>query len=235
MFNFFDLGKIFEISSRSTKYVFFLFIIVLIIGLTEALFLSPEDYKQSHSVRIMYVHVPAAWMALGIFSMITFLSVGTFIFKNKNFFLISKSLAPSGFIFNIIALITGSLWGKPTWGTWWAWDARITSMLILALFYFMYLLSWRIIENKNNAIKISSLIIIVGAINVPIIKFSVNWWNTLHQGPSLKIMSDTTIHSSMLIPLGIMTAAFALFSLLIFLMKFNTEMIRIKNKGLDRL
>ena len=235
MFNFFDVGKIFEISSRSTKYVLFLFIIVLVIGLTEALFLSPEDYKQSHSVRIMYVHVPAAWMALGIFSMMTFLSVGTFIFKNKNFFLISKSLAPSGFIFNIIALITGSIWGKPTWGTWWAWDARITSMLILALFYFMYLLSWRIIENKNNAIKISSLIIIVGAINVPIIKFSVNWWNTLHQGPSLKIMSDTTIHSSMLIPLGIMTAAFALFSLLIFLMKFNTEMIRIKNKGLDRL
>jgi len=235
MFNFFNLGKIFEISSKSTKHVFVLFIIVLTIGLTEALFLSPEDYKQSHSVRIMYVHVPAAWIALGIFSMMAFLSVGTFIFKNKNFFLISKSLAPSGFIFNIIALITGSIWGKPTWGTWWAWDARITSMLILALFYFMYLLSWRVIENKNNAIKISSLIIIVGAINVPIIKFSVSWWNTLHQGPSLKIMSDTTIHSSMLIPLGIMTAAFALFSLLIFLMKFNTEMIRIKNKGLDRL
>ncbi len=235
MFNFFNLGKIFEISSKSTKYVFVVFIIVLTIGLTEALFLSPEDYKQSHSVRIMYVHVPAAWMALGIFSMIALLSVGTFIFKNKNFFLISKSLAPSGFIFNIIALITGSIWGKPTWGTWWAWDARITSMLILALFYFMYLLSWRIIENKSNAIKISSLIIIVGAINVPIVKFSVNWWNTLHQGPSLKIMSDTTIHSSMLIPLGIMTAAFALFSLLIFLMKFNTEMIRVKNKGLDRL
>ena len=235
MFNFFNLGKIFEISSRSTKYVFVLFIIVLTIGLTEALFLSPEDYKQSHSVRIMYVHVPAAWMALGIFSIIAFLSVSTFIFKNKNFFLISKSLAPSGFIFNIIALITGSIWGKPTWGTWWVWDARITSMLILALFYFMYLLSWRIINNKNKAIKISSLIAIVGAINIPIIKFSVNWWNTLHQGPSLKIMSDTTIHSSMLIPLGIMTAAFALFSLLIFLMKFNTEMIRIKNKGLDRL
>ena len=235
MFNFFNVGKIFEISSKSTKYVFVVFIIVLTIGLTEALFLSPEDYKQSHSVRIMYVHVPAAWMALGIFSIMTFLSIGTFVFKNKNFFLISKSLAPSGFIFNIIALITGSIWGKPTWGTWWAWDARITSMLILALFYLMYLLSWRIIENKNNVIKISSLIIIVGAINVPIIKFSVNWWNTLHQGPSLKIMSDTTIHSSMLIPLGIMTAAFALFSLLIFLMKFNTEMIRIKNKGLDRL
>ena len=235
MFNFFNLGKLFQITSRSTKYVFVLFIIVLTIGLSEALFLSPEDYKQSHSVRIMYVHVPAAWMALGIFSMMTFLSVGTFIYKNKKFYLVSKSLAPSGFIFNIIALITGSIWGKPTWGTWWAWDARITSMLILALFYFMYLLSWKIIENKNTVIKISSLIVIVGAINLPIIKFSVNWWNTLHQGPSLKIIGDTTIHSSMLIPLGIMTAAFALFSLLIFLMKFNTEMIRIKNKGLNRL
>ena len=235
MFNFFNLGKLFQITSRSTRYVFVLFIIVLTIGLSESLFLSPEDYKQSHSVRIMYVHVPAAWMALGIFSMMTFLSVGTFIFKNKKFYLISKSLAPSGFIFNIIALITGSIWGKPTWGTWWAWDARITSMLILALFYFMYLLSWKIIENKNTVIKISSLIVIVGAINLPIIKFSVNWWNTLHQGPSLKIIGETTIHSSMLLPLGIMTAAFALFSLLIFLMKFNTEMIRIKNKGLDRL
>ena len=235
MFKFLEPNKIFSITSKATKYVLFLFIVVLSVGLTEALILSPEDYKQSHAVRIMYVHVPAAWITLGIFSSITFLSILGYIFKIKNFFLIAKSLAPSGFIFNIIALITGSIWGKPTWGTWWAWDARITSMLILALFYFMYLLSWRIIENKSNAIKISSLIIIVGAINVPIVKFSVNWWNTLHQGPSLKIMSDTTIHSSMLIPLGIMTAAFALFSLLIFLMKFNTEMIRIKNKGLDRL
>ena len=235
MFKYFEPNKIFSVTSKAPKYVLGAFIIILSIGLTEALILSPEDYKQSHSVRIMYVHVPAAWMALGIFSMMTFLSVGTFIFKNKKFYLVSKSLAPSGFIFNIIALITGSIWGKPTWGTWWAWDARITSMLILALFYFMYLLSWKIIENKNTVIKISSLIVIVGAINLPIIKFSVNWWNTLHQGPSLKIMGETTIHSSMLIPLGIMTAAFALFSLLIFLMKFNTEMIRIKNKGLDRL
>ena len=108
-------------------------------------------------------------------------------------------------------------------------------MLILALFYLIYLLSWKVIENKDRAIKISSLIAIIGAINIPIIKFSVNWWNTLHQGQSIKILSDSTIHSSMLLPLFIMTAAFALFSLLIFLMKFNTEMIRIKNKGLDRL
>jgi len=197
--------------------------------------LSPEDYKQSEAVRIMYVHVPAAWISLGIFSSITVLSISGFIFKNKNFFLISKSLAPSGFVFNIIALVTGSIWGKPTWGTWWAWDARITSMLILALFYALYLISWRIYENEEKVFKISTFITILGIINVPIIKYSVDWWNTLHQPASINILSKSSIHSSMLYPLLIMTAAFALFSLLIFLMKYNTELIKIKNKGLDRL
>ena len=235
MFKLFETNKIFKITSKAPKYVLFLFIVVLSVGLVEALIISPEDYKQSDAVRIMYVHVPAAWISLGIFSSITLLSICGFVFRNKNFFLISKSLAPSGFVFNIIALVTGSIWGKPTRGTWWAWDARITSMLILALFYLIYLLSWKVIENKERAIKISSLIAIIGAINIPIIKFSVNWGNTLHQGQSIKILSDSTIHSSMLLPLFIMTAAFALFSLLIFLMKFNTEMIKIKNKGLDRL
>ena len=120
MFKFFEPNKIFQITSRAPKYVLFLFVVVISVGLTEALFLSPEDYKQSDAVRIMYVHVPSAWISLGIFSSITLLSISGFIFKNKNFFLISKSLAPSGFVFNIIALVTGSIWGKPTWGTWWA-------------------------------------------------------------------------------------------------------------------
>jgi heme exporter protein C len=236
MFKSFEPNKIFAITSKAPKYVLFLFIIVLTIGLTEALILSPEDYKQSDAVRIMYVHVPAAWISLGIFSSLALLSVGSFIFKNKNFALIAKSLAPSGFAFNIIALVTGSIWGKPTWGTWWAWDARITSMLILALFYGMYLLAWRIYEDKDQVIKITSLIAILGVVNVPIIKFSVDWWNTLHQPASINILStNIAIHPSMLAPLGIMTAAFALFSLLIFLMKYNTELIKVKNKGLDRL
>ena len=230
MIKFFEPNKIFIITSRATKYVLFLFIVVLSIGLAEALILSPEDYKQSHAVRIMYVHVPAAWTALGIFSVLTLFSIGSFIFKNKHLALISKSLAPSGFVFNIIALVTGSIWGKPTWGTWWAWDARITSMLILLLFYGMYLLAWRIYEDKDYVVKITSMIAILGAINVPIIKFSVDWWNTLHQSSSINILSDTTVHVSMLIPLGIMTAAFALFSLLIFLMKYNTELIKLKIK-----
>ena len=235
MFKFLEPNKIFLITSKAPKYVFFIFIIVLSIGLVEALFLSPEDYIQSHSVRIMYVHVPSAWISLGIFSLIALLSVGCFIFKNKNFSLIAKSLAPSGFVFNVIALVTGSIWGKPTWGTWWAWDARITSMLILALFYSMYILAWRIYDKKEQVIKITSIIAIVGVINVPIIKFSVDWWSTLHQNSSVNILSETSIHPSMLVPLLIMTAAFILFSLLIFLMKYNTELIKIKNKGLDRL
>ncbi len=235
MFKLFEPNKIFKITSKAPKYVLFLFIVILSVGLVEALVLSPEDYKQSDAVRIMYVHVPAAWISLGIFSSITLLSICGFIFKNKNFFLISKSLAPSGFVFNIIALVTGSIWGKPTWGTWWAWDARITSMLILALFYAMYLIVWRIYDKEEKVYKISTFITILGIINVPIIKYSVDWWNTLHQPASINILSKSSIHPSMLYPLLIMTAAFALFSLLIFLMKYNTELIKIKNKGLDRL
>ena len=232
---FFNQNKILNLSFRSQKIILIFFLLILSIGLFEALVLSPEDYLQGDAVRIMYVHVPAAWMSLGIFSFIAFLSILVFIFKNKNFILIAKSIAPSGFIFNIIALVTGSIWGKPTWGTWWAWDARITSMLILALFYLMYLMAWRIFENKNYVLKVTSLIAIFGSINVPIVKFSVDWWSTLHQPASVNLISETTIHSSMLIPLCIMTAAFVLFSLLIFLMKYNTELIKIKNKGLDRL
>ena len=235
MFKHFEPNKIFKITSKAPRYVLFLFIVVLTVGLVEALIISPKAYKQSDAVRIMYVHVPAAWISLGIFSSITLLSICGFVFRNKNFFLISKSLAPSGFVFNIIALVTGSIWGKPTWGTWWAWDARITSMLILALFYAMYLIVWRIYDKEEKVYKISTFITILGIINVPIIKYSVDWWNTLHQPASINILSKSSIHSSMLYPLLIMTAAFALFSLLIFLMKYNTELIKIKNKGLDRL
>ncbi len=235
MLNNFRPNRVFIITSKAPKYVLAVFIIVITIGLIEALIISPKDYIQSDSVRIMYVHVPSAWISVGIFSLISILSFGTLFFKNKTFPLIAKSLAPSGLVFNIVALVTGSIWGKPTWGTWWAWDARITSMLILALFYLMYILAWRIYEDKNQVNKITSLIAIIGLINVPIIKFSVDWWSTLHQPASVNLLSKTTIHPSMLIPLIIMTAAFALFSLLIFLMKYNTELIKIKNKGLDRL
>ena len=235
MLNFFKKTNFFLVTEKTQKNIFFIFVVVLSIGLLEALILSPEDYLQSHSVRIMYVHVPSAWISLGIFSIIGILSFISFIIKNKNFPIISKSLAPSGLVFCIIALVTGSIWGRPTWGTWWAWDARITSMLILSMFYMLYILAWRIFDKKNHVNKITSIIAILGLINIPIIKFSVVWWSTLHQPSSVKLLEKTSIHSSMLVPLLLMTAAFALFALLIFLMKYNTELIKIKNKGLDRL
>ena len=183
----------FKLVRKSQKIVLSLFLIVLMLGLFEALILSPEDYLQGDSVRIMYVHVPSAWISLGIFSLMAALSIMVIIFKNKLFFLIAKSLAPSGFVFSLIALVTGSIWGKPTWGTWWAWDARITSMLILCIFYLMYLIAWRIFESKDYVTKITSFIAILGFINIPIIKFSVDWWSTLHQPSSVNIFSEIII------------------------------------------
>ncbi len=231
----FEPNKIFVITSKAPKYVLGLFFIIVFIGLIEALILSPEDYLQSHSVRIMYVHVPSAWISLGTFSAIAVLSFLILFFKNKPSILIAKSLAPAGLVFSIIALVTGSIWGKPTWGTWWAWDARITSMLILCLFYFIYIIAWRIYQDTEKVNKVTSFIALIGAVNLPIVKYSVDWWSTLHQPASVSVFEKTSIHHTMLIPLALMTAAFALFSLLIFLMKYNTELIKIKNKGLDRL
>ena len=231
----FEPNKIFVITSKAPKYVLGLFFIIVFIGLIKALILSPEDYQQSHSVRIMYVHVPSAWISLGTFSAIAILSFLILFFKNKPSILIAKSLAPSGLVFSIIALVTGSIWGKPTWGTWWAWDARITSMLILCLFYFIYIIAWRIYQDTEKVNKVTSFIALIGAVNLPIVKYSVDWWSTLHQPASVSLFEKTSIHHTMLIPLALMTAAFALFSLLIFLMKYNTELIKIKNKGLDRL
>ena len=228
MFKYFEPNKIFSITSRAPKYVLFLFVIILTVGLIEALVLSPEDYKQSHSVRIMYVHVPAAWICLGIFSMITFLSVIGYIFKIRNFFLISKSLAPSGFVFSVIALVTGSIWGKPTWGTWWAWDARITSMLVLSIFYVLFILAHKLIEKEDKAIKVSNIIAVTGLINIPVIRYSVDWWNTLHQPSSISLTSAPTIHYSMLVPLVIMFFAMVIYSLIIFLMKYKIEVIKFK-------
>ena len=235
MFTFFQSDKFLFFCLKYQKLIFYFFVSLLVLGLGEGLIVSPQDYVQGNSVRIMYVHVPSAWISLGTFSVIGILSIFSFIFKIKNFLIICKSLAPSGLVFNLIALVTGSIWGKPTWGTWWAWDARITSMLILFLFYFIYLVSFSLFKKSKNLNKISSIIAILGLINIPIIKFSVEWWSTLHQPSSVKILSETSIHNSMLLPLLIMTASFALFSLLIFLMKYNTELIKLRNKRLDRL
>ena len=212
-----------------------LLVILLPIGLIYSLWVSPSDYIQGDSVRIMYVHVPSAWISLMCYALIGFLSIINFLFKNKNFYLINKSLAPLGFIFTLIAIVTGSLWGQPTWGTWWVWDARLTSMLVLAFFYLVIILTYKLISNFELSNKLASLIAIIGLINLPIIKFSVDWWSTLHQSASIKISSSTTIHASMLLPLLLMFIVLMMYSALIFLMKYKTEIIKIKFKGLDRL
>ena len=234
MFKFFSSSNVYFIIEKLIKFINSIFFLILIIGLTFALVLSPPDYIQGDSVRIMYVHVPAAWLGLACFSFITLLSVLNFIFKIKNFFFINKSIAPIGLLFTCLAIITGSLWGQPTWGTWWVWDARLTSMLVLMLFYIFYILVFKIIKKEDVIIKISSIVAIIGSINLPVIKYSVEWWATLHQPASIKITGSSTIHPSMLLPLMAMLLVFLLYAALIFLMKYKTEIIRIKKKNIKR-
>ena len=228
MFKNFFPNKILSISNKFINGLIILMISIILIGLAYSLFLSPEDYIQGDSVRIMYVHVPSSFIALGIFACIGTGSILSLVFKIKFMPLMAKSLAPIGTIFTLISIVTGSLWGKPTWGIWWVWDARLTSMLVLLLFYLAYLLTWKFIKNFERANKISSIIGIVGLINLPIIKYSVNWWSTLHQPSSITLTSAPTIHHTMLVPLIIMLAGMILYSLLIFLMKYKTELIKYK-------
>ena len=235
MFNLFNNTNIFIWIEKLINFINSIFFVLLLIALSFALIFSPPDYLQGDSVRIMYVHVPAAWIGLASFSCIALLSIFNFIFKIKNFTLITKSIAPIGLMFTCLAIVTGSIWGQPTWGTFWAWDARITSMVILALFYLMYIATHKLIVEREKANKISSIIAGLGLINIPIIKYSVEWWNTLHQPASINITGTSTIHSSMLTPLLLMFFVLILYCALIFLMKYKTEIIRIKKKNLKRL
>ena len=235
MFNFINNSNIFIWIERLTNFINSIFFVLLLAALSFALILSPPDYLQGDSVRIMYVHVPAAWIGLASFTCIAFMSIVNFIFKIKYLTLITKSIAPIGLMFTCIAIVTGSIWGQPTWGTFWVWDARITSMSILALFYVMFIAIQKLISEEDRANKISSLIAAVGLINIPIIKYSVEWWSTLHQPASIKISGSSTIHSSMLTPLLLMFLVLILYCALIFLMKYKTEIIRIKKKNLKRL
>ena len=235
MFDLLNPSKIFNWIEKLISFINSIFFILLIIALMFALLLSPPDYLQGDSVRIMYVHVPSAWIGLASFTSIALLSILSFIFKIKNLNLITKSIAPIGLLFTCLAIVTGSLWGKPTWGTWWAWDARITSMMVLSIFYILFILSHKLIEQEDKAIKVSNIIAIIGLINVPIIKYSVDWWNTLHQPSSIKLDGTSAIHSSMLLPLMLMLLVLLLYCALILLMKYKTEIIRIKKKNIKRI
>ena len=235
MFDLINPSRIFSWIEKLINFINSIFFIFLIVALTFALILSPPDYLQGESVRIMYVHVPAAWIGLSSYTCIALLSILNFIFKLKNLNLITKSIAPIGLTFTCLAIITGSLWGQPTWGTWWAWDARITSMVVLTVFYILFILSHKLITQEDNANKISSIIAIFGLINIPIIKYSVDWWNTLHQPASIKFDGSSTIHTSMLVPLVLMLLVLLLYCALIFLMKYKTDIIRVKKKNIKRI
>ena len=221
-------NKILLLNSNIINILIFFLIIFLVIGLIYSLAISPPDYIQGDSVRIMYVHVPSSIISLGCFSFIGIASIFILIFKVRFISFITKSLAPIGCIFALISIATGSLWGKPTWGVWWVWDARLTSMLILLIFYIAYIYTWKFINNFEKANKISSIIGIIGLLNIPIIKYSVDWWSTLHQPSSLSLTSLPTIHYTMLIPLAIMFLGMLIYSLIIFLTGYKIEVMKFK-------
>jgi heme exporter protein C len=235
MFDLINPSRIFHWIEKLINFINSIFFILLIIALTFALILSPPDYLQGDSVRIMYVHVPSAWIGLASFTSIALLSILNFIFKIKNLNLITKSIAPLGLMFTCLAIVTGSLWGQPTWGTWWAWDARITSMVVLSIFYILFILAQKLIEQEDKANKVSNIIAIIGLVNIPVIKYSVDWWNTLHQPSSIKLDGTSSIHPSMLLPLMLMLLVLLLYCALILLMKYKTEIIRIKKKNIKRI
>lgn len=182
--------------------------LLTMLGLYYALFNSPADYQQGESVRIMYVHVPAAWMALFCYTVIAGASAVGFIWKHPLADVAAKETAPIGASFTLLALVTGSLWGKPMWGAWWAWDARLTSMLILLFLYIGYMSLWRAFPDKTRAARLAAILAIVGFVNIPIIKFSVDWWNSLHQPASVFRGGGPTIDASMLRPLFLMGGAY---------------------------
>ena len=228
MFGIFKPRTFFNLASTSVFWLKIVLAFALITGLSLALVFSPIDYLQKDTVRIMYVHVPSSWISLFIFLIIGISSFISLIFKLRVFSVYAKSLAPIGLVFSLISVVTGSLWGYPTWGTFWSWDGRLTSMFILVLTYILYVSLWSFIKNYNSAEKITNIVGIVGLINIPIIKFSVAWWNTLHQPASITLTAAPTIHSSMLAPLLIMFFSFCILSLIIFLIRYKYEIINFR-------
>ena len=228
MFGIFKPRTFFNLANSSLFWLKIILVFALITGLILALLFSPIDYLQKDTVRIMYVHVPSSWISLFIFLIVGISSFISLIFKLRVFSVYAKSLAPIGLVFSLISVVTGSLWGYPTWGTFWSWDGRLTSMFVLVLTYFLYVFLWSFIKNYNSAEKITNIIGIVGLINIPIIKFSVAWWNTLHQPASITLTAAPTIHSSMLAPLLIMFFSFCILSLIIFLIRYKYEIINFR-------
>jgi heme exporter protein C len=196
------------------------------LGLYLALLASPADFKQGESVRIMYIHVPSAWLALLGYMLIAASAIGSLVFRHPLADVSAKAAAPIGAGFTLITLLTGSLWGKPTWNTYWAWDARMTSVLVLLFLYLGLIALWNAIEEQSRAGRAAAILALVGAVNIPIIKFSVDWWHTLHQPASVMRLDGSKIDPAMLLPLFVMVAGFSCLFLALYLKAMRNEILR---------
>ncbi len=208
-------------------------VILFALGLYYGLYASPVDYQQGHTVRIMYVHVPAAWMAMFSYVVVAGASAPSLIWTHPLADVAARAAAPIGAVFTALALITGMLWGEPLWGTWWEWDARMTSVLVLFFLYLGDIALWDAIDNPATASRAAAILALVGVINIPIIKFSVDWWNSLHQPASVLRLDGPSIHGDMLIPLFIMFAAAKLYFITVLLWRMRGELTKAKIRALE--
>ena len=215
-----------RLSGRALPWLAALAAALLGVGLYLALFVAPPDYQQGETVRIMFVHVPAAWLASFFYVTMAVAALGTLVWRHPLADVAQRAAAPIGAAFALICLVTGSLWGKPMWGTYWVWDARLTSMLILFLMYLGVLALWRTIEDPARAARAVSILTLVGVVNIPIVKFSVDWWFTLHQGASVFRLGGPTIDPSILYPLLVMAVAFTCLGIVLHVAGMRTEILR---------
>jgi heme exporter protein C len=196
------------------------------VGLAQALFVAPDDYQQGATVKIMFLHVPAAWLAMFGWALMSVAALGTLVWRHPRAEGAGRAAAPIGAAFTLLCLVTGSLWGRPMWGTYWVWDGRLTSVLVLFLMYLGVLALWRTVEDPSRAARAAAILTLVGAINLPIIKFSVDWWHTLHQPASVLRIGGPAIHPSILVPLLLMALAFFLLFATLHLAAMRNEVLR---------
>jgi heme exporter protein C len=201
-------------------------VVAFAFGLNQALFVAPDDYQQGATVKIMFIHVPSAWLAMFGWLVMTIAALGTLVWRHPLADVAGKAAAPIGAAFTFLCLVTGSLWGRPMWGTYWVWDARLTSVLVLFLLYLGVIALWRTVDDPSRAARAAAILTLVGAINLPIIKYSVDWWNTLHQPASVVRLGGPTIHPSILVPLLIMAVAFMLLFVTLHLAAMRNEILR---------
>jgi heme exporter protein C len=208
-------------------------LLVAVIGLWMS-FQAPEDYQQGATIRIMFIHVPSAWLAMMCYTVMAASAIGTLVWRHPLADVSARAAAPIGAAFTVLALVTGSLWGKPMWGTWWVWDARLTSVFVLLLMYLGLIALQRAMDDPTKSARLSAILILVGFINIPIIKFSVDWWNTLHQPASVVRLDGPTIHASMLYPLLVMAVAFTLLFFTLHMAAMRNEIWRRRVAALRR-